>query len=142
MWVHILLSNLTSSPLQQEDYFWHRRSKCYEKAIVYKKTNEWYIERQLMTNEWHRMVQRMVTSDNEWQPVAQRMTTNDNECYNEWQQVTTSDNEWSWVINQVTTNGNERQPVTTNQWQRVIKISMSDREWQVVVQQLKTNESK
>ena len=33
MWVYILLNNLPSSPLQQEHYFWHRRSKCYEKTV-------------------------------------------------------------------------------------------------------------
>ena len=33
MWVHILLNNLASSPLQHGCYFWHRRSKCCEKAV-------------------------------------------------------------------------------------------------------------
>ena len=32
IWVHILLKSLTSSPLQHEYYFWHRRSKCYWKS--------------------------------------------------------------------------------------------------------------
>ena len=32
MWVHILLNNLKLSPLQHKHNFWHRRSKCYEKA--------------------------------------------------------------------------------------------------------------
>ena len=32
MWVHIFLNNMASSPLQQGYYFWHRRSKCYEKV--------------------------------------------------------------------------------------------------------------
>ena len=41
-------------------------------TIVYKKTDEWYIE---------------------WQ----RVTTNDNEWYNEWQRVTTNGNEWQRV---------------------------------------------
>ena len=44
--------------------------------IVYKKTDEWYIE-------WQRVVQRVTTSgtksDNEWQRMVQRVTTNDNE---------------------------------------------------------------
>ena len=54
--------------------------------IVYKKTDEWYIEWLRMTtsdNERQQVVQRMTTSDNEWHRVVQRMTTSD----------TTSDNE-------------------------------------------------
>ena len=35
MCVHILLNNLASSPLQQEYYVWHRRSKCYEKKVKF-----------------------------------------------------------------------------------------------------------
>ena len=35
MWVHILLNNLAPSPLQHEYYFWHRRSKSYEKAVKF-----------------------------------------------------------------------------------------------------------
>ena len=35
IWVHILLNNLASSPSQQEYYFCHRRSKCYEKAVKF-----------------------------------------------------------------------------------------------------------
>ena len=35
MWVHILLNNLASSPLQHEYYFWHRKSKYYEKAVEF-----------------------------------------------------------------------------------------------------------
>ena len=35
MWVHILLNNLATSPLQHEYYFWHRRSICYEKAVKF-----------------------------------------------------------------------------------------------------------
>ena len=35
MRVHILLNNLSSSPLQHGHYFWHRRSKCYEKAVKF-----------------------------------------------------------------------------------------------------------
>ena len=34
MWVHLLLNNLAPSPLQHEYYFWHRTSKCYEKAEI------------------------------------------------------------------------------------------------------------
>ena len=35
MWVHILLNNMVSSPLEHEYYFWHRRSKCYEKSVKF-----------------------------------------------------------------------------------------------------------
>ena len=49
--------------------------------IVYKKTDEWYIEWQRVTksgttrdNEW----QRVTTNDKKWQRVAQRVTTNAN----------------------------------------------------------------
>ena len=35
MWVHFLLNNSVSSPLQQEYYFWHNRSKYYEKAVKF-----------------------------------------------------------------------------------------------------------
>ena len=93
--------------------------------IVYKKTDKWYIEWWVTTNdnEWQPMVQRVTMNDNEWQRVVQRVTTNDNE----WQRVvqrvttsgTTSDNEWQWV----TTSDNK----WYNEWQRV---KMSDKEWQ------------
>ena len=53
-----------------------------EKQIVYKKTDEWYIE-------WQRVVQQETMSDNVWQWV----TTNDNDD-NKWEQMTTSDSEW------------------------------------------------
>ena len=50
--------------------------------IVYKKTDEWYIEWQRVTksgttrdNKW----QRVTTNDKKWQRVAQRVTTNANE---------------------------------------------------------------
>ena len=66
------------------------------KPIVYKKTDEWYIE-------WQRVITSGKTSDYEWERVVQRVTRNDNE----WQRVTTSgttsDKEWKWV----TTSGNE-----------------------------------
>ena len=79
-------------------------------VIVYKKTDEWYIEWQRVTtsgttsdNEW----QRMTTNDNEWQWVVQRMAMSDDE----WQWVTTSgatsDKEWQWVIQRVTTSNNK-----------------------------------
>ena len=35
MRVHNLLNNLVSSPLQHEYYFWHSRSKCYEKVVKF-----------------------------------------------------------------------------------------------------------
>ena len=61
-------------------------------SIVYKKTDEWYIERQRVTtndNEW----QRITTSDNEWQ----RVTTSGTKSDNQWQSVTTNSNEWQRV---------------------------------------------
>ena len=64
--------------------------------IVYKKTDEWYIE-------WH----RMTTSDNEWQQVVQRMTpslTTHRVVQGMTTSDTTSDNEWYQVVQQVTTN--------------------------------------
>ena len=69
-------------------------------TIVYKKTDEWYIEWQRVTtndNEWQRVVKRMTTSgttsDNEWQ----RVTTSDNKWYNKWQRVKMSGKEWQWM---------------------------------------------
>ena len=35
MWVHILLNNLASIAFQRECYFWHRRSKCFEKTVTF-----------------------------------------------------------------------------------------------------------
>ena len=34
MWVHILVNNLASSPLQHDNNFWHRW-KCYEKTVIF-----------------------------------------------------------------------------------------------------------
>ena len=72
--------------------------------IVYKKTDEWYIE-------WQRVVQRVTTSDNEWQQVAHRVKTSETRSgknSNEWQRMTisyfeqqrktTNDNEWQRVV--------------------------------------------
>ena len=56
---------------QEEKCVWHAVYTPFL-LIVYKKTDEWYIE-------W----QQMTTSDNEW--------------YNEWQRRTKSDNEWQWM---------------------------------------------
>ena len=64
--------------------------------IVYKKTDEWYIE-------WERVTTSGTTSDNEWERVVQRVTTSDKE----WQKVTTSDKEWQRMLKRVTTNDNE-----------------------------------
>ena len=47
------------------DYF--MKHSLMNISIVYKKTDEWYIE-----------LQRVTTNDNEWQQVVQRMTTADN----------------------------------------------------------------
>ena len=64
--------------------------------IVYKITDEWYIQWQRVTtsgttsdNKW----QRMAMNDNEWQRVVQRVTTSDNEWQydNELQRIATSD---------------------------------------------------
>ena len=82
------------------------------KPIVYKKTDEWYIE-------WQRVITSGAKSDNEWQRVVKRVTTNENEWYNEWQGMTTSDNEWQQVVQRVTKSENE--------WQRV---AMSDSKWE------------
>ena len=73
-------------------------SDCFMKhslmniSIVYKKTDEWYIELQRVTTndkEWQRVV-RVTTNDNEWQWVVQRVTTSGTTRDNEWQRVTTS----------------------------------------------------
>ena len=156
MWVHILLNNLASSPLQQKYYFWQRSQNAVKKQWkvilrylslqfscdkIIKKTsfikrqtsdtssdNEWY-------NEWQRMITSGTTSDNEWNRVA----TNKDEWYNEWQRMITSgttsgkmsDNEW----NRVATNKDE----WYNEWQRVVQrdnewqqMTTSDKEWQRV----------
>ena len=54
--------------------------------IIYKITDEWYIE-------WQRMTTSGSTNDNEWQ----RMTTSG----------AMNGNEWQWVVQQVTTIDNE-----------------------------------
>ena len=51
--------------------------------IVYKKTDEWYIE-------WKRVVQRVTTNDSEWQQITTSGKTSENEWYNKWQGMTTS----------------------------------------------------
>ena len=65
--------------------YFNRNIRLFEMLIfmiVYKKTEEWYIE-------W----QRVTTNDSKWEQVVQRVITSDNDWYNEWQQVTKSDNE-------------------------------------------------
>ena len=67
--------------------------------IVYKKTDERYIE-------WKRMVQQLTKNDtewcSEWKRMVQQLTTNDTEWYSKWrrvvQQVTTRDNEWRLAV--------------------------------------------
>ena len=61
--------------------------KWSEISIVYKKTDEWYIE-------WQRVKASGTTSDNEWQRVVQRVTTSGTTSDKEWQRMTKSDNEW------------------------------------------------
>ena len=77
--------------------FYLKKGKIAFLRIIYKKTEEWYIEWQRVTtndNKWQRVVQRMTTSESEWYNEWQRMTTSHKEWYNEWQRITTSDNEW------------------------------------------------
>ena len=68
--------------------------------IVYKKTDEWYIEWQRVTtnnnewyNEWERMTASDTASDNKWQQIAMRerasdssgaMNENDTVHFKEW----------------------------------------------------------
>ena len=84
--------------------------------IVYKKTDEWYIE-------WQRVVQRVTTNDNGGQRMTKSGAKSDNKWYNERQRVTMNDNEWQ----RMTTNNNEWQRMTTseNKWQ----VTKSDKEW-------------
>ena len=124
-------TNVKSHPLRYK-FFALRQSKlkilkdCFKtkervSLIVYKKTDEWYIEWQRMTN-----------SDNEWYNEWQWMTTSDNEWYNEWQRV----------VQRVMTNGNEWCATSDKEWQRVIqRVTTNSNEWQrltAVVQPMKT----
>ena len=110
--------------------------------IIYKKTDEWYIEwvqqvqqvQQVTTcdNEWYNEWQRMTANDNEWQRVTTSDATSENEWYNKWQRVTTSGK-------RMTTNGNEWQRMTTSgttsnkEWQRAMqRVTTSDIKWQWV----------
>ena len=65
--------------------------------IVYKKTDEWYIE-------W----QQVTKIDNEWQRIITSGATNDNEWYDEWQRMTTNDNKWQQVVQEMKTNDTEQ----------------------------------
>ena len=102
--------------------------------IVYKKTGEWYIQRQWVVQ---RVTTSGTTSDNEWQRVTTSGTTSDNEWYNEWQRVVqrTSDNEWERVTMSGKTSDSEWQRMTTsgttsdNEWQ---PVTSNDEEWQRV----------
>ena len=83
--------------------------------IVYKKTDELYIE-------WQRVVQRVTRSDNEWHRVVQRMTTisttSDNEWYSEWQPMKKTSNEWQ----REKTNDKE----WYNEWKQMREIFISE----------------
>ena len=90
--------------------------------IVYKKTDERYIEWQWVTtndNEW----QRMTMSDSEWQ----RVTTSGTTSGNEWQRMAMNDNKW------------QRVKTSDSEWQRVTK---NESEWQRMIKRIKTNENK
>ena len=64
----------------------------YSESIVYKKTDEWYIE---------------------WQQV----TTNDNEWYSEWQRLITSESKWQWVTaSDISGTTNENGTVHFKEW--------------------------
>ena len=73
------------------------RSNGYVKGIVYKKTDEWYIEWQRVVdqvttsyNEWKRMTTSGTTNDSVWQRVVLWVKTSDNK----WQRKTTNVNKW------------------------------------------------
>ena len=58
--------------------------------IVYKKTDEWYIE-------WQRMTTSGTTNDNEWYNEWKRVTTSgtsDKKWYRKWTLMTTSNKKW------------------------------------------------
>ena len=113
--------------------------------IVYKKTDEWYINWHRMTmsdNEWQQVLHRMTTSDTEWHRVVQRMTTSDTTSDNQWQRVTASgtasDNEWQWM----TASNQKWQWVTANdnEWQKEwILMRVSKIEWFCVSKEKKAS---
>ena len=75
--------------LNDQLFYFTTKQHEYVSKIVYKKTDEWYIEWQRVITSGKTSGNEIKTSDNEWQQVAQRMTTSDNKE----QQVTTNDNE-------------------------------------------------
>ena len=74
--------------------------------IVYKKTDEWYIE-------WQRVTTSGTTSDNGGQRMTKSGAKSDSKWYNERQRVTMTDNEW------------QRMTTSENKWQ----VTKSDKEW-------------
>ena len=65
-------------------------------TIVYKKTDEWYIEWQRVTTTddgWQRMTTSGTTNDSRWQQVVQRVTMSGTTSDNEWRRVKMNDNE-------------------------------------------------
>ena len=96
--------------------FFVRKLAIVKKNIVYKKTGEWYIERQGVTassttsdNEWQRVTTSGKTSENKWQRVVQRMATSGTTSDNEWQRMIASDsknNKWQRATASGTTNEN------------------------------------
>ena len=57
--------------------------------IVYKNTDEWYIE-------W----QRVTTNNNEWYNEWERMTASDTASDNKWQQIAMRESEWQQWYNE------------------------------------------
>ena len=76
------------------------KSNSQSFVIVYKKTDEWYIEWQRVKangttgdNEWQRVTTSGRTNDNEWQRVVQGVATSDSK----WQRVRMYDKKWQWM---------------------------------------------
>ena len=79
------------------EIFLRTLSNGYVKGIVYKKTDEWYIEWQRVLdqvttsyNEWKRMTTSGTTNGSVWQRVVLWVKTSDNK----WQRKTTNVNKW------------------------------------------------
>ena len=97
------------------------KNNSWSFLIVYKKTDEWYIE-------WQRAKKNGTTSDNVWQRVVQWMTRRDSKWYNKWQ----------GAVQGVAKNGNEWLRVTMydNAWQQMTMsnkklqwVKVNDSEW-------------
>ena len=75
--------------------------------MVYKETNDCYIE-------WQRLTTSSITNDNEWYNEWQRVTLSGTMSDNEWKRVTKNENEWQ----QVTAIGktNENDTVHLKEW--------------------------